>query len=189
MIMQKTTILRSCLAAFALCASAGAFAYQPRVEVRVGAHPPAVRYERVPGPRAGYVWGHGYWGWRGGAHVWIGGGWISERPGYRYMDARWVFVDGAWAFYPAYWDPLPVAPMVMSPVVVQQPTVTYIERPQSERPQETQQVQQTQQSSQSAAPDGMDPNYWYYCRNPAGYFPYVQQCGDSWQQVTPNPSR
>ena len=62
-----------------------------------------------------------------------------------------------------------------APVVVQQAPVTYVERPQSERPQ------------QKAAPDGMDPSYWYYCHDPAGYFPYVQQCSESWQQVTPTP--
>jgi hypothetical protein len=30
------------------------------------------------------------------------------------------------------------------------------------------------------------PNYastWYYCQNPAGYYPYVAQCYGPWQQV------
>jgi hypothetical protein len=25
--------------------------------------------------------------------------------------------------------------------------------------------------------------YWYYCQNPAGYYPYVQQCYSGWQIV------
>jgi hypothetical protein len=25
--------------------------------------------------------------------------------------------------------------------------------------------------------------YWYYCQNPAGYYPYVQQCTTNWQPV------
>ena len=25
--------------------------------------------------------------------------------------------------------------------------------------------------------------YWYYCSNPAGYYPYVSQCSSSWQTV------
>ena len=34
--------------------------------------------------------------------------------------------------------------------------------------------------------DGADPNpqrpqYWYFCENPEGYYPYVQDC-DNWQQ-------
>src|SRR5213594_1139308 len=30
-----------------------------------------------------------------------------------------------------------------------------------------------------------EPAYWYYCQNPAGYYPYVQQCPTSWLQVVP----
>lgn len=29
--------------------------------------------------------------------------------------------------------------------------------------------------------------YWYYCNNPQGYYPYVQQCQNAWQQVAPTP--
>src|SRR6185437_3042248 len=101
--MQKTITLRSWLAAILVCSATSALASPPRVEVHVGVRPPPMRVERVPVARPGYVWGHGYWGWRGGAHVWIGGGWVPMRPGYTYIDARWAFVDGAWAFYPAYW--------------------------------------------------------------------------------------
>lgn len=31
-------------------------------------------------------------------------------------------------------------------------------------------------------------NYWYYCRNPEGYYPYIKECLGSWQQVAPQPS-
>jgi hypothetical protein len=27
------------------------------------------------------------------------------------------------------------------------------------------------------------PNVWYYCQNPAGYYPYVPQCAGPWQPV------
>jgi hypothetical protein len=27
--------------------------------------------------------------------------------------------------------------------------------------------------------------YWYYCTNPAGYFPYVQNCNKAWIPVVP----
>lgn len=165
--------LRSLLVAIALCAGAGdALAHPPNVDIRVGVRPPPMRMERVPAPRAGYAWSHGYWGWNGGTHVWYGGHWEAARPGYRYYDARWLFVDGAWAFYPAYWEPYAVAPVVVqpAPVIVQQPAQTvYVEKP------------------SGAAPAGMDPHFWYYCRNPAGYYPYVQSCAGGWQQVTPQP--
>jgi hypothetical protein len=31
----------------------------------------------------------------------------------------------------------------------------------------------------------MAPYYWYFCQNPAGYYPYVQQCSVAWQPVAP----
>jgi len=30
-------------------------------------------------------------------------------------------------------------------------------------------------------------NYWYYCQNPNGYYPYVRECPNGWQQVAPTP--
>jgi hypothetical protein len=30
--------------------------------------------------------------------------------------------------------------------------------------------------------------YWYYCRDPQGYYPQVQQCPTPWQQVPAQPS-
>ena len=29
------------------------------------------------------------------------------------------------------------------------------------------------------------PTYWYYCPNPQGYYPYVQQCLAGWLKVVP----
>jgi hypothetical protein len=29
--------------------------------------------------------------------------------------------------------------------------------------------------------------YWYYCSNPEGYYPYIKQCLNGWQQVAPTP--
>ncbi len=29
------------------------------------------------------------------------------------------------------------------------------------------------------------PDYWYYCRNPEGYYPYVEQCPGGWMTVVP----
>ncbi len=30
-------------------------------------------------------------------------------------------------------------------------------------------------------------NYWYYCTNPQGYYPYVKDCPGGWLQVVPTP--
>jgi hypothetical protein len=29
--------------------------------------------------------------------------------------------------------------------------------------------------------------YWYYCQNPQGYYPYVSECPGGWQPVSPQP--
>lgn len=31
-------------------------------------------------------------------------------------------------------------------------------------------------------------NSWYYCQDPQGYYPYVQQCNGPWQPVPPTPT-
>ena len=31
--------------------------------------------------------------------------------------------------------------------------------------------------------------YWYYCGNPEGYYPYIQDCPSGWRQVDPVPPR
>jgi hypothetical protein len=70
---------------------------------------------------------------------------------------------GPWWYGPAYpYYPYPYygAP----PAVVQQEPQVYIQQPDA----------QTQQ-----------PNYWYYCQNPQGYYPHVQQCPGGWMTVVP----
>lgn len=29
--------------------------------------------------------------------------------------------------------------------------------------------------------------YWYFCQNPQGYYPYVKECSSTWQRVLPQP--
>ncbi len=37
-------------------------------------------------------------------------------------------------------------------------------------------------------PETQPQYYWYYCQDPQGYYPYVQQCPGGWQTVVPPPS-
>ena len=37
-------------------------------------------------------------------------------------------------------------------------------------------------------PQTQEQNYWYYCQDPPGYYPYVQQCPGGWQTVVPPPA-
>ena len=42
------------------------------------------------------------------------------------------------------------------------------------------------QTAPYAAPSAPAPSqYWYYCTDPAGYYPYVQNCTKAWMQVVP----
>ena len=62
-----------------------------------------------------------------------------------------------WPYYPYYPNYSP------SPVIIQQEPETYIQQP----PQED------------------VPNYWYFCQDPKGYYPYVKKCPKGWLKVVP----
>jgi hypothetical protein len=42
--------------------------------------------------------------------------------------------------------------------------------------------QQPQQYTDSGE---QQSDYWYYCQNPQGYYPYVQSCPGGWMKVVP----
>ena len=65
---------------------------------------------------------------------------------------------GPWWGAPYYPYPYYSAP----PAVVQQPPV-YVD----------------------PAPTAQQANYWFYCQNPQGYYPYIQQCPAGWMRVVP----
>ena len=84
---------------------------------------------------------------------------------YHHAHARIGIVVG-WPYYPpSYYHPYPSYP----PTVIVQSTPVYVE-----------------QGSAPAAP-AQAPNYWYYCDNPQGYYPYVKECPTGWQKVAPQP--
>jgi hypothetical protein len=37
-------------------------------------------------------------------------------------------------------------------------------------------------------PQQPQENYWYYCQDPQGYYPYVKTCPGGWMKVIPQPS-
>lgn len=68
-----------------------------------------------------------------------------------------------WQPYPYYYNPYYYNPYPQ-PVYVQPPApVQYI------------------QQNPVSQPD----NYWYYCSNPSGYYPYVKSCPAGWMKVLP----
>ena len=66
--------------------------------------------------------------------------------------------DPWWRPYPYYYSP---------PLIIERPSVDYYIQPPPEQREE--------------------PAYWYYCRKPEGYYPYVKQCPDGWMKVVPTP--
>ena len=77
-----------------------------------------------------------------------------------------VFVGPGW-WWPGWWEPYPYYPYYpyyqTPPVIVEQPTELYV-----------------QPNSQEQA-----PVYWYFCRDPQGYYPYVSRCPKGWMKVVP----
>ena len=84
-----------------------------------------------------------------------------------YFGAPWPRYYYPPVGYP-YAYPYAYAPVVVAPA---QPQV-YIE--------------QTPAPAQ-AQPAPPPENYWYYCNNPQGYYPYVRDCAAGWQRVAPQP--
>ena len=61
-----------------------------------------------------------------------------------------------WGPPPYYYPPPPV-------VVVPQQPQTYVQRNQRQ-----------------------ESDYWYYCQNPQGYYPYIKSCPGGWMKVVPD---
>ena len=61
--------------------------------------------------------------------------------------------------YPSYYPRTIVAPST---------PITYIQR-------------------EEVKPAQSQTNYWHYCRNPEGYYPYVKKCPAGWLRVAPQP--
>ena len=124
------------------------------------------------GPRHGISlhWGHRHRGWGHG---------YGHGYGYGYGHG------GYWArpgWGPSYGGPPAVVfapPVVYSAPLYAQPPVVYspphpqfyIERGDGQPP--------------AVAQQQLPPGFWYYCRDPAGYYPQVQSCGGGWEQVAP----
>jgi len=108
-----------------------------------------------------YAAGHGSRGNRGG-HGHGSGVFFGTRifvgPGF--WGPWWYGGGYPYYPYPYYSYPYYAAP----PLAVQQEPPVYLQQPESQPPQ---------------------PNYWYYCQNPQGYYPYVQQCPGGWMTVVP----
>lgn len=81
-----------------------------------------------------------------------------------YLSPGW-WGPGWWGPYPYYSYPYSYYPYYYSrpPVIVEQPAEIYVQ----------------------PAPSAETTRYWYYCRDPQGYYPTVQRCPKGWMKVVP----
>ncbi|MDD2541681.1 MAG: hypothetical protein PHH28_11650 [Desulfuromonadaceae bacterium] len=96
---------------------------------------------------------------------------VAYRGGHRGHVGIGVSIGPVWG--PGWWDPYypsypyyPYYPYYTAPPVVvpqQQPEI-YVE----------------------PAPQQQEPVYWYYCRDPEGYYPYIKRCPKGWMRVVPS---
>jgi hypothetical protein len=61
-----------------------------QVTVGISIGPPAPLVERVPAPRAGWVWAPGYWVSWGNRCICWRGYWMPARPGWRWHPGWWA---------------------------------------------------------------------------------------------------
>jgi hypothetical protein len=116
-------------------------------------------------------WRGANWGWRGGGWGWRGGwGWWG--PGVVVGAGFAPYYWGGYPWYPyGYGYGYPYGyPPYSAPVVLDSGAQTYIEQ---------------------AAPAPLEPQqqFWYYCQNPQGYYPYVGECPGGWQPVPAQPAQ
>lgn len=116
------------------------------------------------------VWAHGHSHWSIGLGYYgpgFYGGYGYGGYGYGGYGYRGYGYGGYGWGYPSYYYP-PAYYYPPQTVIVPTTPPVYIQ----------------QQQAQPAQPQ---TNYWYYCQNPDGYYPYVKRCPGGWLQVAPQP--
>ena len=72
---------------------------------------------------------------------------------------------------PGWWDPYPSYSYPYYPYYREPPII----------------VQQPEVYVQPAPAPVQQPSYWYFCKDPQGYYPYVNRCPSGWMKVVPTP--
>jgi len=71
-----------------------------------------------------------------------------------------VYLGPGWVS-PGWWGPYPYYPYYPPPIFVERPSDIYVQ----------------------PAPSPEEPRYWYYCKDPEGYYPDVKSCPKGWMKV------
>lgn len=106
---------------------------------------------------------YGRWGYGERYHDYDGRSWRGGHWAHGWHGPRygwWWIVGPTWFYYNVPVYPYP--PVYTAPPVIVQPS----------------------------APTGPPPaQYWYYCHEPSGYYPYVTHCPGGWQAVPATPPK
>jgi len=123
---------------------------------------------KAGGGHYGYKGGHRGRGYRVYNIGHAGRGYRGYRGGY----GRWGYHRRAWGprwgvnfnwSGPLWWGPwsAPFGFYTPPPVIVQQQPPVFVQ------------------------PEQQQTDYWYYCQNPQGYYPYIKSCPGGWMRVVP----
>jgi hypothetical protein len=127
------------------------------------------------------AWAHG----RAVVGVGIGVGGVWAYPPAAYPGPGWPYYRPYYRpyygpYYRPYWYP-PAVVVPPYPATVYPPAVVTV------RPSQPVYVEQSQPSTIPAEPPTAQVNWWYWCAEAQGYYPYVRQCPGVWQRVPPQP--
>jgi len=177
--MQPRTLAFATVGIFALCSSSalaqghGGDSYQggDTVAYRSGGGTDGDRSMSSGGGYRGSSYGSGQ-GYRPGYYRGSGGdhGWYGPSVGI-YLGAPWYWGLGGMSSYPDYANAGGYG-------------TGYVEYPVVD-------VGAYQSYAPLAAPPTYvaqapaSSNYWYYCADPAGYYPQIQQCNNAWMPIAP----
>jgi hypothetical protein len=124
------------------------------------------------------AFGHGRGGqWGGGGH------WRHHHSGARV--GVFIGVPLAAPYYPYYYRPpyYGYAPVITVPAA---PT-SYVEQSRAGVTSSSDANSANNTTNTPPQTNVNAGNWWYFCRNPQGYYPYVRECQQGWQQVAPKP--
>lgn len=132
----------------------------------LGAAGPGFAGRGGAGPQGGHgaVQPRGSWhtGFRGNPGGRPHPAWHGHFRGYPEVGTRVFIGSGFWWGEPWWWGPA-YPYYAAPPMLVPEAPPAYIEQ----------------------EPPAQQPYYWYYCPNPAGYYPYVKECPLGWMTVVP----
>jgi len=86
----------------------------------------------------------------------------AHRGGSRGRVGVNVWLGPSWGPW-GLWPYSPYYPYYRTPIVIKEEPVEYMQR----------------------APQAEEAAYWYFCKDPEGYYPYVKRCPNGWLKVKP----